>query len=145
MRRHMILDGVVSILIIIFVYASLSKILDYRLFVEQLLTHPYLKNFAGAVAWMLPLAEITVAVLLIFPRTRKVGLYGSAALLMIFTVYLGLMLLSGKNLPCTCGGFISWLNWPQHIIMNVVLILLSILGIWLHSTPARAYMGSTIS
>jgi hypothetical protein len=39
------------------------------------------------------------------------------------------MLLSEKDLPCSCGGIISSLSWRQHIIFNGVFILLAITGI----------------
>lgn len=129
MKRNTIVEIITALLIVLFVYAALSKLLAYQLFVAQLHTHPYLKHFGGFIAWSLPLTEFIVAVLLIFSPTRLASLYASVILLMIFTIYLVLMLLSGKDLPCSCGGVINGLNWKQHIVFNIGFTGLAITGI----------------
>lgn len=124
-----IAEAVTAVLICIFVYAALSKLLEYRLFVLQLHQHPYLRNIAATVAWLLPLAELIVAAIMTVPATKRAGLWLAAIMLTGFTVYLGVMLLSGKHLPCACGGIISDLNWSQHMIFNGILISMAIAAI----------------
>jgi hypothetical protein len=119
-------DTATAVLICVFVYAALSKLLEYHLFTLQLHQHPYLRSIAPTVAWVLPAAELIVAALMIIPATRKAGLYSTCSMLVIFTVYLGVMLLSGKHLPCACGGIISSFSWGQHMIFNGVLIAMAV-------------------
>lgn len=124
-----IAEAATAILICIFIYAALSKLLEYRLFVLQLHQHPYLRHIAPTVAWLLPLSELLVAAAMTIPATRKAGLFSAAVMLAGFTVYLGAMLLSGRHLPCACGGIISSLNWSQHMVFNGILIAMAIAAI----------------
>lgn len=129
MRRTLIIEAIAAGLIVLLVYASLSKLLAYPVFVVQLHTHPLLKSFAGFLAWAVPVVELCVVTLLAIPKTRLAGLYSATALLLVFTAYLLLMLLSGQPLPCSCGGIISKLSWSGHVVFNSVFILLAVTGI----------------
>ena len=125
-------DIVCSIVMLLFLYTSISKLLDQQLFKNVLLASPLLRPVAGLIANVLPLLEIAVAILLFIPSTRVTGLYASALLISIFTIYLGYMLIFIPALPCSCGGVLRYLNWQQHIIFNLFFILLSITGIYLY-------------
>jgi hypothetical protein len=35
------------------------------------------------------------------------------------------------KLPCTCGGVISKMSWPQHVLFNSGFMILAIVGIQL--------------
>lgn len=142
MKRALTIEIISSLLIVLFIYAALSKLFEYSLFVEQLKMHPLLKHFAGLLAWALPVTELAVATLLVISRTKLTGLYCVAVLLIVFTLYLIIMLLSDKDLPCSCGGVISSLSWRQHIVFNGVFILLAIIGIWLEKKRKIFYKGS---
>jgi hypothetical protein len=39
------------------------------------------------------------------------------------------MLIVKNDLPCSCGGVIQQMTWQQHILFNVVFIILSRIGI----------------
>ena len=117
-----------SVLISVLLYVSLSKLLNYDLFVHQLHTHPYLKAYAGIIAWAVPASECMLAVCLILPATRIYGFYGALGLFTLFTAYLALMLLTEDDLPCSCGGVISSLSWQQHLVFNGLLIAISLAG-----------------
>jgi len=132
MKNKWIIEIISAALVLLLVYAASGKFMDYPLFVAQLLTHPYLKPFAGFLAWSVPAVELLISVLVIIPRTRLAGLYSAAALLFTFTVYLVLMLLTDKNLPCSCSGIISSLSWGEHIVFNILFIILAIIGTWLY-------------
>lgn len=128
-RTKNIIDILSALLICLFVYAAEAKLIQYSLFVEQLMMHPLFRHFAESLAWILPVTELIVAVLLIFPFTRMAGFYASAILLLIFTIYLTGMILTDKHLPCSCGGIISGFGWGQHIVFNLFFIVVSITGI----------------
>lgn len=136
MIHKWIIEVITVLLIILWVYAAISKLLEYQVFVSQLHTHRYLQSFAGFLAWALPATEFIVAALLFLPKTRLIGLYCTVGLLLSFTIYLVLMLLSGKDLPCSCSGIISTLSWQQHIVFNQVFLLLAITGLCTLQTKA---------
>jgi hypothetical protein len=70
---------------------------------------------------------------LISPGTRLFGLYSSISLLTLFTGYLVVMIKSYTTLPCTCGGVISEMTWPQHLLFNLGFIILGCVGIRLQT------------
>ena len=125
-------DIVSSIVMLLFLYTSISKFLDQQLFKNVLLASPLLRPVAGIIAKVLPLLEIAIAVLLFIPSSRVTGLYTSALLILSFTIYLGYMIIFIPALPCSCGGVIRYLTWQQHIVFNLCFILLSFVGIYLY-------------
>ena len=119
-----------ALLIFLFMYTSLFKMVNYTEFKNQLLLYSFVKNFNYIIAWLVPGTEVMVSLLLFFPRTRTLGLYSSIILLVAFTIYLILMILfGGKHLPCTCGGVIQRMTWKQHIFFNTGFMLLNLLAI----------------
>jgi len=129
MKRDNINSAIAAILILVFSYAAISKMINLNLFNAQLKTHPYLQSYAGYLKWLIPVAELTISVFLIFPKTRLKAITASASLLVLFTIYLGVMILTQSNLPCSCGGIINKLSWRGHILLNFALIGISVIGI----------------
>ena len=95
-----------SLFILLFVYTALSKFRELASFKAVLKRSPLIGDMNIAVAWAIPLAELMIALMLLMPRTRKLGLYGSFVLMTLFTIYLGYMLAFTPDLPCSCGGVI---------------------------------------
>lgn len=103
--------------------------MDYSTFKEQLSESPLLGSMAGLIAIGLPLAEFFVVILLIVPNWRLKGFYAALTLMTVFTVYVIALLSFSNKLPCSCGGIISELSWPQHLVFNGLFILLACLGL----------------
>ena len=80
-------------------------------------------------AWAVPLTELAVAGLLFFVSTRGLGLKASFVLMILFTLYIGYMLVFTPHLPCSCGGVIKQLSWKEHLVFNIALTGLAALGI----------------
>lgn len=118
-----------TLLILLWGYAAFSKLADYGRFVAQmqLAPVPLMNYLAPALGIVVPVTELALIGLLFSERFRKTGLWLSFLLLLFFTVYISIMLLSGLNLPCTCGGLISKLGWRQHLIFNTFFMLISLL------------------
>jgi hypothetical protein len=52
--------------------------------------------------------------------------------MLAFTVYtVAILLHAFKYIPCSCGGVIRKLTWPQHLFFNLFFVGISILGIML--------------
>jgi len=116
------------LLIILFLYTGISKLLDYSEFKNQLNSSALLKPIAPLVAWALPLGEILVAVLLIVPIWRLWGLYTSFLLMLAFTGYVVWLLYISDDIPCGCGGILEQMDWDQHLIFNIVMTVLALTG-----------------
>jgi putative oxidoreductase len=135
MKRTIIPNIVSFLIILLFVYTSTSKFLDYDKFVFQmrLAPVPLMKILAPILGWVVPAVEMVVAISLavgfFFPAIKMKGLFGSVYLLSIFEIYIAIMLLSGSHLPCTCGGIVSQMGWKQHLFFNAFFIICGILSI----------------
>jgi len=125
-------DIISGVVLLLFLYTSLSKLADYEAFKNVLTASPLLKPVAGLIAWLVPVSELVIVVLLFIPPYRLKGLYASFILICFFTLYLIYMIVFALHLPCSCGGVIKLLTWPQHIFFNSFFILLSLTGILLY-------------
>jgi hypothetical protein len=129
MKRIVTTELISSLLIFLFGYTAISKLLSIDRFEAVLGQSPLISSGAALLAWQIPLAELAIVLLLIFSSTRKMGLWVSAILLSFFTIYLFYMVLFSPHLPCSCGGVISSMSWPVHIGFNVVCIAITVAGI----------------
>src|SRR5690606_16125271 len=81
------------------------------------------------ISWVVPTLAIVIALLIAIPTTRLKGLYSALGLMIAFTIYVvGIVFISPYG-PCSCGGIITLLSWPQHLIFNVGLIILALVAI----------------
>jgi len=137
MKRSTIVELIALLFVILFLYTGISKLMDYEVDKEQIGLTPLLAPVAGAIVIILPIVEIITAVLLFIPKTRNYGLRLSLALMSAFTVYVVYILTYNDQLPCTCGGVLEQMSWPEHVIFNICMIILSITGILLARRPSR--------
>ncbi|OQP66625.1 MauE/DoxX family redox-associated membrane protein [Niastella populi] len=129
MKKKMIIESIVMLFTILFLYTGISKIIEYSIFKEQIATSPILAPIATPVAFTLPWIEFLATVLLVIPRWRFKGFIVSLSLMVLFTMYTILILNINENIPCSCGGLIGELSWQGHIALNTAFIALAITGI----------------
>jgi uncharacterized membrane protein YphA (DoxX/SURF4 family) len=128
-----IADIISALLLILFLYTAISKLLDYTNFRATLSRSPLLSPFAAHLAYLIPVIELIIVVLLFIPSFRRWGFYASFILIALFTGYLTYMILYTPDLPCSCGGVLAALSWKQHIFFNGAFIFLSLTGILLYN------------
>lgn len=125
----------ISILIAgLFLYTGIIKFYKHSEFIRQLSSSPFTKAFPKTLAVVIPSAEIIVATLLIYWRSRLIGFYSSFLLTALFTTYIAGLLSYGYYSTCSCGGIISKLSWQQHLVFNAALLLLAGIGVGLMPT-----------
>lgn len=129
MKKSTIVEIIASLLVFLFIYAALSKLLDFNKFKYQLGQSPFITRISGLAVWIIPLSEILVSIALLIKRTRTTGLYLSLFLMLLFTGYIFMMLTYSPYLPCSCGGILSSMSWRQHFVFNLVFTGLPLLGI----------------
>jgi hypothetical protein len=139
MTRYKIIDLAVFLLIILFTYAALSKLLEYDKFIVQLSQSPLLTAFVRIVAWAIPALEIVLAVLVAIPPLRLYGLYGSYTLMVIFTAYIVAITRFSDYVPCSCGGVLQKLGWTEHLIFNLFFVALCGIAIVLQVHKEHIY------
>lgn len=130
--QNLVIELICSLYVLLFVYAAVSKLLDFENFKIQLGQSPLLSAFAGWVSWLVPVVELLICVLIIIPRFRLIGLLSSYSLMVMFTVYIFIILHYSSFVPCSCGGILEKLNWTQHLFFNAVFVAMSILAIILN-------------
>ena len=122
---------IASLFVLLFVYAAVSKLLDFENFRVQLGQSPMLGAYAEFIIWGMPLLEILAAVALSIGRYRKMGLLASYTLMVMFTAYIYTILHYSSFVPCSCGGVLEKMSWNQHLIFNAVFIVLALFGIFI--------------
>jgi len=130
MKRKIIIEIISSLLILLFLYASVSKWLAFKVFIGEMNNQPFPNWMTPFLVWSIPFIEVIIAIGLIFERTRIPALYASLVLMSAFTIYTIVILLHAfKYIPCSCGGVIRKLTWPQHLFFNLFFVGISLLGI----------------
>jgi len=145
MNKKIIVEIISMAYVLLFVYAGISKLLDYERMRVQLEMTPWLSSIAGFIAWAVPAAEILISTFLLIPRWRLQALYAALASMVLFTIYiLGILWFSPANdMPCTCGGLLQQMSWNTHIVFNLVFIGLAATGIWLERQLPQQVKEST--
>jgi hypothetical protein len=123
-KRTLILDIISTLLVILFIYTAVSKLINLTEFREQMQNQEIPKWLARVLVIALPPVEVLTALLLVFSRTRMAGLWVSAVLLFLFTGYIGLVVLgSYGRTPCSCGGVLRSMGWNTHLVFNLFFLL----------------------
>jgi uncharacterized membrane protein YphA (DoxX/SURF4 family) len=136
-KKATIIETIIVLYTILFLYTGISKLMDYSTFKEQIATSPILEPISKPIAIILPWMEFAIVALLIVPRWRLKGLYSSLVIMTVFTIYIIAILLFNQNIPCSCGGVLEQLSWGQHIIFNSVFMTIAIIGIVLEKQRKR--------
>lgn len=118
---------VVILLIVVFAYPGMNKLLEINKFEEQLSFSPLLPDaITPYLAWIIPILLISLAGLLLITRIRPLVLKVYIGLMGLFTLYIIAILTVASFIPCSCIGFSDRLSWKQQLIMNVIVLILSL-------------------
>lgn len=134
MKREILLEVICFLLVVLFTYAAASKLFDYEKFVVQIEQSPLLTGLGNFVPWLVISFEFLVSIFLLVSRFRLYALFGSLSLMTLFTSYIVAILNFSSFVPCSCGGVLEKLGWTEHLILNSLFIVLSVLGIYLEWT-----------
>lgn len=134
MKKNIALEIICFLLILLFVYTAVSKIINFDNFSTFVINQtPLLRPIAGIMAIAIPSAELIAACMLLIPRLRKIGLYASFVLMAAFTGYVVYALYFSPKVPCACGGIIRDMSWQQHLIFNSTFTIAALVAVRLHN------------
>ncbi|WP_354004803.1 MauE/DoxX family redox-associated membrane protein [Olivibacter sp. 47] len=126
---------VIGILLIgLFGLTAFDKAIRFERFYSELGKSPFLMNYAFITAIGTPLVELAVAVVLSIDKTRLKGLYASVFLMSLFTAYIYMLVNFSYFTSCLCSAAIESLSWQQHLIFNIVFLVLAIIGVLIEET-----------
>ncbi|MBB5645780.1 MauE/DoxX family redox-associated membrane protein [Pedobacter cryoconitis] len=120
--KEKVIFGICLACIFLFLSSAYSKIADHKTFVQGLSRVSLIGSYAEIIGWLVPLIEITASILLIVPKTYKIGLVVFIWTMSVFSLYILSMLLWAKELPCHCNLIINSFNWVQHVWFNLAFI-----------------------
>lgn len=126
-----------AILIITWLHTGISKLITHVAFYIQMAQSPFFSKYPMFFSYGAPILEIVIALLLIIRRTRLIGFIASFVLMAFFTFYVIYLMIYVPNLPCSCGGVVSWMSWPQHLAFNILLTILAGLAAFVTKRKAR--------
>ncbi len=126
---------IIAILLIgLFGLTALDKAIRFERFYSELGKSPFLMNYARAVAVGTPLVEAIAAWMLAMDKWRLKGLYLSVFLMSLFTAYIYMLLNYSYYTPCLCSAALESLSWEEHLIFNIVFLMLAMIGAVLEET-----------
>lgn len=128
--RKVVIEIIAALLVLLFLYTSVSKFLGFDLFVDEMNNQPFPNWMTPFLVVIIPGSEVLIALALLFDRTRMIGFYASFGILFLFTLYAALVLLKVFDyIPCSCGGMLKKLKWDEHLLFTSCFLILSIVGI----------------
>ena len=117
------------LLIILFIYASLNKISDMGKFQYELGKSPLIPfGYNKIFAYLIICIELSIAALISYKKTRKIGFLFSFSLMFFFTIYIYYLLNFSYYIPCSCGGILDNLTWEWHIIFNATFTIIAFIS-----------------
>lgn len=118
------------ILILVFAYSGCDKIIHWEQSKLAFQNQTFPDELALALAYVVPILELVLAILIAFPKTLWWGYLGSMLLLTVFTTYVGLIWVGAfPRVPCNCAGILESLDWNSHFFINLFLIFLTMIGL----------------
>ncbi|OMP75985.1 MauE/DoxX family redox-associated membrane protein [Chitinophaga sp. LS1] len=133
MKTRMLFFNTVCLLFItMFVYAAVSKWMDFNVFVSQMHKQPFPAQLLPLLVWGIPFTELCVSLLLMLEKTRFTGLKIATGMMILFTGYIILIELRYfGEIPCSCGGAIVQFTWVQHLYFNLFFVSIGLVAILL--------------
>lgn len=116
--------------ILLWSYAAFSKLVDLDKSRSEMLNQVFPIWIAEILYWLVPTIEIGLCALLIFTKTRLMGLFGSLILISSFSIYIAITMagIFGR-IPCNCGGILSKMSYGTHLIFNLFFVLLAFIAV----------------
>ena len=127
MKKYKLDQYCIVLIIMLLAYSSINKVLNYNAFQIDISRQPFNYEIRHTMI-LIPYIEFLIAVMLVFDKTQMIGLCFSSILFSIFLLYTIAALMKWfKEVPCPCGGIIKGLTWPEHLILNVFLLSISLM------------------
>ena len=121
-------------LVVLFIYTTYMKIIDFGGFRFKLYNSSILnKDSIDFLSYLVPVSEISIAILLLIKKTRFLGLLLSSIILILFTIYLYILNDYSVYDGCSCGGIFETISYKLHFALNIVFIITSFILIYLDS------------
>lgn len=107
-------------LILLWAYTGSDKLIRWEASRKAFHNQTFPAELAEVLAYAVPVAELLIALLLLFSVTRWWGYLSSILLLTVFTTYVGLIWAGAfPRVPCNCAGILESMGWEAHFFLNL--------------------------
>jgi|HubBroStandDraft_1064217.scaffolds.fasta_scaffold434278_2 putative oxidoreductase len=144
-RRDYLVIAVSMAVAAIFIYAGIDKLRDPMQFADSIEGFAILPvALISLLSLSLPPYEVASGLLLLWPRTRRIGALAVAAVSMVFFAALASALIRGLTLDCGCFGVGApsrprmWLELALDVLLFSGALFVYLRSITRLSTPAPA-------
>jgi uncharacterized membrane protein YphA (DoxX/SURF4 family) len=122
------------LLAFLWTYTGLDKLIRFEQSRKAFHNQTFPPELAEILSYAVPITEIILAILLVLNISRWWGYLGSLLLLTVFITYVGLIWVGAfPRVPCNCAGLIDSMGWTAHLILNLNLLILAMVGLWIES------------
>ena len=122
--------GIVIAFLVLWTFTGIEKLMDYEGFRQSIMNQVFPEAWASMMPPLLISVELLLALLLLYPASRRLGLLLSLLLMTVFTTYIGLVWMGAfPRVPCSCAGFLEDMSWEGHLMFNGVFMVLGIFGV----------------
>lgn len=136
--KSIIIEVICFVYIVLFLYAAVTKLLDFENFQVQIGQSPLLSAYASWISWLVVFTEVLISLLLIFPQTRALALWAAFNLMLMFTIYIFIILQYSSYVPCSCGGILEKMTWEIHLVFNCIFVVLATIALILNWNGKRS-------
>jgi hypothetical protein len=126
---HIITEAIISILIALWCFTFVSKIVDFETFNRQIKGAYLLSALGTFLPYFLQCLHLVIIILLINKRLKKYGLLASLNVLTLYTAYLVYVLKFAPSVPCSCIAVLRGMNWTDQLYFNFVALAINITGL----------------
>lgn len=119
-----IVRAIALLLSILFIYAVLSKVYIFNIFVQQMGLLPLVENYPTVITVVFLLIEIVIAVILLLRRTQFIALYAAFFTLLFLTAFTWYIPHFYIDRLCSCIGLFGF-TWYQMFIFNCITTVLT--------------------
>ncbi|MEN5232886.1 MauE/DoxX family redox-associated membrane protein [Sphingobacterium faecium] len=121
---------IVALFVLLWAYTAIPKFFKIKYFYDILGSQAIPKWTVPILTVMIPVVELAVLGMLLFPETRLLGLYASFGLMLIFTIYVSGIIFQVYDIyPCPCGAMFRRMGWKKHLRVNIWLTLIALVGV----------------
>jgi len=135
--RILLIEIISALFILLFVYAALTKVIDYRKFRIELGKSPLLNSYAGTITFAIPGIELLISLFIAIKRFQYYALYFAFSLMAVFSTYILAILKFSPYVPCSCGGILQNMTWNGHLIFNLGFVLLGVIAILIYPSKYK--------
>src|SRR5688500_18826191 len=130
MKRKLIVEVIAFLLMLLFLFASVSKWLAFKTFIGDINNQPFPNWLTPWITNLLPPVVVLIVLALMFEKTRTAGFYASLILMSAFSIYSAAVLLKFFDyILCSCGGIIKNISWLDIMFLNLFFVAIFVVGI----------------